>query len=288
MRAVLFYRCALRQVCARHTYHYRMFWPSGLRFWAIFLACWATFCALGLGYLQGDWAKKPRALVPAWRWIEVVANGLPLGRGALIAIDTTLVSPIGQVCAGCRAATKNLKKKSVRVGEARHPGPSAPSPPDDTARAELVREANAQPARQRERAWNALQLQGIISGAAAPTEPGETTPRVCWKTPQPERGRMSLGFGPAARRWHSHHQFPWRGSCLPLTNRLVRARLRPRTQPCVACGGLRQQRVGSCCPWQSRRWCKRTTISQPARRKRCSFATRGKPPLPAFRRAPLR
>ena len=37
--------------------------PSGFRFWAIFLTCWATFCALGLGYLQGDWAKKPRALV---------------------------------------------------------------------------------------------------------------------------------------------------------------------------------------------------------------------------------
>ena len=66
----------------------------------------------------------------------------------------------------------------VRVGEARHPGPSAPSPPDDTARAELEREANAQAAHQRERAWNALQLQGMISGGAAPTEPGETTPEV--------------------------------------------------------------------------------------------------------------
>ena len=41
--------------------------PSGFRFWAIFLTCWATFCALGLGYLQGDWAKKPRALVPKVR-----------------------------------------------------------------------------------------------------------------------------------------------------------------------------------------------------------------------------
>ena len=36
---------------------------GGFGFRAIFFTCWAASCAMGLGYLKGDWANKPRALV---------------------------------------------------------------------------------------------------------------------------------------------------------------------------------------------------------------------------------